>query len=272
MTDYYSILGVPKGAPADEIKKAYRRMASQHHPDKGGDTNKFQQIEEAYRILSDDQKRAEYDRPQPEFSDPFGPFMNSGGFEHIFRHFGGFGDVFGHRQHQRNRTVNIQTTISLEEAFNGKDLIANVTLPSGKEQIINIKIPAGIADGTVLRLAGMGEDTIPGMPRGDIHLTISISEHPLFHRQGDDLVQEVGMLVWSAVLGDNIKIRTIDNKELEVSVPAGTQFGQTLSIQGAGMPNMRDNRLRGRLLLKIKLIVPENLSEEQKSKIRQAIS
>lgn len=269
MTDYYSILGVPKGASADDIKKAYRRMASQHHPDKGGDTQKFQQIEEAYRVLSDSKQRAEYDNPQPQFQDPFGPFMNQQGFDSIFRHFGNFGDIFGQRN--RNRTLNLQTTISLEEAFTGKDLIANITLPSGKEQIINVKIPAGIQDGTVLRLSGMGEDTFQGSPRGDIHLTISISEHPLFHRQGDDLIQEMTMPVWYGILGETVRVTTIDKKEYEMRIIPGTQFGQTLSLQGAGMPNMQNPLLRGRLLIRVKYSMPQELTEDQKKIIRNTV-
>jgi DnaJ-class molecular chaperone len=272
MNDYYSILGVPKGAPSDEIKKAYRRMASQHHPDKGGDTEKFQQIEEAYRVLSDDQKRAEYDTPQQQFQDPFGPFMNQQGFDSIFKHFGNqFGDMFGGGPRNRNRTLNLQTTISLEEAFYGKELIANVTLPSGKEQIINVKIPAGIQDNTVLRLSGMGEDTFQNSPRGDIHLTITIAEHPLFHRQGDDLIQEMTMPIWFGILGETVKVTTLDKKEYEMKINPGTQFGQTLSIQSAGMPNMQNPLFRGRLLIRVKFTIPDNLTEDQKNKIRDII-
>lgn len=245
-------------------------MASQHHPDKGGDTAKFQQIEEAYRVLGDDQKRAEYDQPPPQFNDPFAPFMNQSGFDSIFRSFG-FGDIFGRQQQVRNRTLNLQTTISLEEAFHGKELIANLVLPSGKEQVINVKIPAGIQNGTILRLAGMGEDTVPNAPRGDIHLTVNVGPSALFERQNDDLIQEIGLYVWSLVLGERVNIKTIEGKELELNVPAGTQHGDTFSIPGHGMPNMHDNRLKGRLLIKIKSIVPNNLTEDQKNKIRQII-
>jgi len=272
MTDYYSILGVPKGASADEVKKAYRKMASQHHPDKGGDTAKFQQIEEAYRVLSDPNQKAQYDNPQPEFSDPFGPFMN-GGFQDIFRHFH-FGDAFGHHHHRpaRNPTVNMTAGISLEEAFYGKELLANVTLPSGKEQMVNVKIPAGIQHGTTLRLAGMGEDRIPGAPRGDIHLTINILPHSVFRREGDDLVQELHIPVWTAILGDTVRVKTLDNRELEMTIPAGTQFGQTMAVQGEGMPNMGDNRLRGRMLVRLNINIPTDLNDTQKKLLKAAIA
>ena len=270
MTDYYSVLGVAKNASQDDIKKAYRKLASQHHPDKGGDTNKFQQIEEAYRILSDDATRSQYDNPQQQFNNAF---HGGNPFEDMFRHFGGFGgfDIFGRQQQPRNRTINLQTTISLEEAFYGKELIANVVLPSGKEQILNVKIPPGIQNSTVLRLAGMGEDTVPHVPRGDIHLTITIAEHDKFHRQGDDLLQELTMPVWSAILGDTVNITTIDNKQLELTIPAGSQTGQTLVAQGYGMPNMNDTRFRGRLLLKLKFVIPTDLTDQQKDDIRKII-
>lgn len=270
MTDHYSTLGVERGASADDIKKAYRKMASQHHPDKGGDTAKFQAVEEAYRTLSDDNARSQYDNPQPEWSGhPFG----HGGFEDLFRHFGGFGGGFGQSRYHppRNQTVNIQTTISLEDAFNGKELIANVTLPSGKDQMVNVKIPVGIEHGTTLRLAGMGEDNVPGMPRGDIHLTVAIARHSQFHREGPDLIQEIEIPVWTAILGGKVGIKTIDNKELEMTIPAGTQFGTTLSIQNAGMPVMSTPSVRGRLLIKVKLTVPTNLTDTQKEFIKQAI-
>jgi DnaJ-class molecular chaperone len=270
MTDYYSILGVYRGANSDEIKKAYRRMASQHHPDKGGDTQKFQQIEEAYRTLSDDSARSQYDNPQPQFQgDPFGGHP----FGDIFRHFGHpFGDIFGGGRPVRNRTVNIQTTISLEDAYHGKDLLANVTLPNGREQMINVKIPAGIQHGTTLRLAGMGEDTIPNVPKGDIHLTILINNHPVFRREGDDLISDLTIPVWYAILGEKVNIKTIDNRDLELTIQPGTQFDQTLAVQGAGMPSMSDNRFKGRLLIRLKINIPTDLTENQKSLIKNAIN
>jgi curved DNA-binding protein len=271
MSDYYSILGVQRDASADEIKKAYRRMASQHHPDKGGDTQAFQKIEEAYRILSDDNARAQYDNPQPQYQNPFG----GGGhpFEDLFRHFGGnpFGDIFGHQRVQRNRTINLQTTISLEDAFFGKEIVANVLLPSGRDQMINVKVPAGVQDGVTLRLSGIGDDSIPNAPRGDIHLTIQIQPHNVFQRQGDDLIRPFNISIWDAILGETKRINTIDGKEFDVKIPEGTQFDQILNVPDCGMPNINNGR-RGRLLLKIQIQVPTNLTSEQKELIRKLIS
>jgi curved DNA-binding protein len=273
MTDYYSTLGISKSADADEIKRAYRRMANQHHPDKGGDTEKFKEVEEAYRTLSDPQKRAEYDNPQPQFGGggPGGFHFTSGGFEDIFAQFGGpFGDIFGRRhQPQRNRTLNIQTAITLEEAFFGKDLLATLGLPSGREQTIEVKIPAGIQDGTTLRLSGLGDDSITGIPRGDLHLTVNVQPHRIFQRQGDDLIRNIDINCIDAMLGKKISITTLDNKTLEVSVNPGTQPGQTLSVAGYGMPRMADPRFKGRMLINVNITIPQSLTADQKSLLEQ---
>lgn len=276
MTDYYQTLGINKNASEDEIKQAYRRMASKHHPDRGGDTQKFQEIEEAYRVLSDPGSKGNYDSGGPQQHHHHGGFGGGNPFEDIFRHFGGnpFGDIFGRHAHfgPRNRTLNAQATITLEEAFYGKELLANITLPDGVDQMLSVKIPPGIQDGTTLRLSGMGEDTVKGVPRGDIHLTVRINPHNIFTRQGDDLVTELTLPVWDAILGNTIKLKTIDNRELEITINPGTQPDQTLSIQGAGMPNMNNPRFKGRLLLKLKFSIPAELNEQQKSAIRSAIA
>ena len=274
MTDYYSTLGVSKSADANEIKRAYRRMANQHHPDKGGDTEKFKEIEEAYRTLSDPQKKAEYDNPQPQFGGPGGFHFhtgNMGGFEDIFAQFGGgpFGDIFGRGRQQRNRTLNIQTSITLEEAYYGKDLLATLGLPSGREQTIEVKIPAGIQDGTTLRLTGLGDDSIPGIPRGDLHLTVHVQQHSIFQRQGDDLIRSINIDCIEAMLGKKVSITTLDNKTLEVSVNPGTQPGQTLSVAGYGMPKMADPRFKGRLLVNVNVTIPQTLTAAQKSLLEQ---
>jgi len=270
--DAYTTLGVARDASDDEIKKAYRKLASQHHPDKGGDTAKFQEIQSAYDTLSDPQKRAEHDNPRQANNFHFHTGNMPPGFEDMFGAFG-FGDIFGHRAQarpQRNSTLNLHTSVSLEEAFTGKELVATVQLPSGKEQIINVKIPAGVTDGTVLRLREIGDDRISGVPKGDIHLTVMVRSSALFERQGDDLVKSVDISALDAILGIDKIISTIDHKSLNVTIPAGTQPNTTLALHGQGMPNMHDSRFRGRLLLRINVTIPTNLTDEQKEFIRQA--
>jgi DnaJ-class molecular chaperone len=273
MADYYNTLGVSKQASADEIKRAYRKLASQHHPDKGGDTKKFQEIEEAYRILSDPDKRAQYDNPAPQGFNQFGGVPP--GFEDIMSQmFGGggspFGDIFGRRQQPpRNRTLNIQTQVTLEEAFFGKEMVANLTLPNGRDQILNIKIPKGIQDGITLRLASMGDDSVPNAPRGDIHLTVGVQPHPVFARQGDDLIRSLEVSAIDAMLGKSYQIETIDGRLLEIKVPEGTQPGRILNAGMYGMPNMNDNRFVGRMLVKLDIRTPTDLTEWQKQKLRE---
>ena len=273
MADYYQILGIERTADADENKKAYRKLASQHHPDKGGDKAKFQEIQEAYNTLSDPDKRAAYDSPPQQGFHQF----NGGvppGFEEIFgQMFGGspFGDIFGRRTQrpQRNKNLSLNAQITLEEAHSGKELTFSVMLPSGKEQVCEIKIPKGIQDGTTLRLAGMGDDSIPSSPRGDIHLTVRIAPHPIFQRQGDDLVRTLEVNAFDAILGKNYIIETIDNKTLELKVKPGTQPGTIMAAHGYGMPNMNDNRFVGRMLIQINVKIPTDLTEEQMIKLRE---
>jgi len=277
MADHYQTLGVDKNAGPDEIKRAYRKLASQHHPDKGGDTRKFQEVEEAYRILSNPESRAEYDNPRPQFGGG-GHFGGGGfppGFEDIVSQmFGGGGSPFGfgfgqgRPQQPRNQTLNIQTTITLEEAFSGKDMIANLTLPSGRDQVLEVKIPAGISDGMTLRLSGMGDDRIQSAPRGDIHLTVAVQPHSKFIRQGDDLVTQLDVNCIDAMLGKKYLIDTIDKRTLELTVNPGTQHGQILSAAGYGMPKVNDNRFKGRMLISVNIIIPA-LNQVQKDILKQ---
>jgi DnaJ-class molecular chaperone len=270
--DLYQTLGVERSATQDELKRAYRKLASQHHPDKGGDTKKFQEIQTAYDTLSDPNKRAQYDNPQPQFGGPGGFHFHQGGlpeggFEDIISQmFGGGGNPFANFNQRvpRNRTFNIQTTITLEEAFHGKDLIATIGLPTGREQLVEVKIPAGVQDGTVLRLAQMGDDSVPNMPRGDIHLTVSVAQHHKFQRQGDDLISSIEVSCIDAMVGKKILVETIDNKTLEITINPGTQHGQLMAAAGYGMPKMSDNRFKGRMLVAISIVVPNDLTDTQK--------
>lgn len=271
--DYYQILGVAKTATDDEIKKAFRKLAMKHHPDRGGDQAEFQKIQEAYATLGDVQKRQQYDNPAPQGFQQFGGMPP--GFEDLFRGMGqggfqDFGSMFGFRQQRpvKNRDTGLETQITLEDAFSGKTIMASIQLPSGREQVLEIKIPAGIQSGQRLRLSGMGDDSIPNVPRGDIYVTIHVAPHRLFQRNGDDLVSEITVSVWDAMLGTTKIINTLDNKQIEVTVPAGTQPNSTLRLSGYGMPNVNDNRFRGNILLGINITIPV-LTEEQKNVVRQ---
>ena len=265
-TDHYQTLGVQRNASPDEVKQAYRKLAAKHHPDRGGDAEKFKEVQLAYDTLSDPQKKNQYDHPQTEsfFHTGHGGADMNDIFGQLFGGRNPF-DPFSHARQQRNKTLNMHIEVSLEDAFYGKEMMFNISLPSGRPQTVNVKIPAGVNDGTTLRLAGLGDDTIPNMQRGDLNVTVSVKPHPEFSRQGDDLVKEITLSCIDAMLGCKKTIASIDGKSLEVVIPAGIQHDQILSAVGYGMPNIHDQRFRGRMLMPIKISIPTNLTENQKN-------
>lgn len=275
--DYYSTLGVERNASPDEIKSAYRKMAMKHHPDRGGDEKKFKEISEAYDVLSDPQKKQIFDMGgDPRGNQGHGGFHHGGGpFEFHFNHnnwndiFGGFG--FGQRPMQRNKTINIVVGISLEEVLTGKTLDAEITIPGGKKKIINIDIPPGIDDGQQIRYSGMGDNGISNLPPGDLIVNIRINNTTEFRREADALWLEKNISVWDAILGCKLDVLTIDKKNIQISVPPGTQSDTVLSCKHEGLPNMR-SRQRGNLLIKIKVIIPRNINNIQRQKIEEVKS
>lgn len=261
--DYYSTLGVGRNASQEEIKKAYRKMAMEHHPDRGGDEKKFKQISEAYEILSDPQKKQMFDMGvDPKNQHHGGGFHQNGPFEF---HFGthNFEDIFnnfgfgGFRNHpQRNKTISLMVELTLEDVLRGKDLDAEVIIPSGKKKIISINIPSGIDEGQQIRYQGMGDNSIPNVPAGDLIVNIRVIPHRIFRREGDNIIVEKTISAWDAMVGTKIDLETLDNKRLEIMVPPGSQPDTVLSCRGEGLPNMR-NRQRGHLLVKVKVRVPK---------------
>jgi curved DNA-binding protein len=271
--DYYSTLGLQRGASDDEIKKAYRSLAMKHHPDRGGDEAKFKEISTAYDTLSNPEKKRIVDLggdPNNQHSghgqgNPFDFHFNSGNFDDVFNQFG-FG--FGHRPMRRNKSLNITVEVTLEDVLNGKEFNAELSVPGGKTRLINISIPAGIEHGQQIRYEGMGDQQYPDIRPGDLIVNILIKQNPIFHREGDSLIYEKQISVWEALLGSNIEIETIDRKNLNISIPSGTQPDTVLSCKGEGLPNIRSKR-RGNLLIKIKVNIPKDLTAAQLEKIRE---
>jgi len=266
--DYYSTLGLKRGANDDEIKKAYRSLATKHHPDRGGDEKKFKEISQAYEFLSNPDKRRMIDSGiDPNGNPGQNPFEWHFGTENMNDIFGQFGFNFGRRPMRKNKSVNIAVHLTLEDVLLGKDINAEINLPSGKNKIVNINIPPGIESGQQIRYEGMGDNSIPDLKPGDLIVSIMILNHQTFQRDGTSIICEKEISVWDALLGCNVEIKTLDNKTLNISLPKGTQAETVFSCRGEGLPHVR-NRQRGNLLVKIKVAIPKNLTHEQEQAIR----
>ena len=265
MTDYYQTLGVSENASPDEIKRAYRSLANKHHPDKGGDQAKFKDISVAYDTLSDAQKKAEYDQ-QRQFGG--GQAFNFGGgpgfdpFGHMFTGgFGGghpFGDIFGQMRGQmrRNRDLNIQCTVSFADSFTGKQLEANYRLPSGRNQNVVINVPAGITHGDTIRYNGLGDDSIPNMPRGNLNVTILVTPDPRYERRGDDVYTKVNINPIEAMIGCRKNVTTLAGTVLDLEVRPGVETGVEFASNGNGFPNVNTG-LKGRFVSVINIRTPK---------------
>jgi curved DNA-binding protein len=272
--DYYSTLGLKRGASEEDIKKAYRSMAMKHHPDRGGDEKRFKEIEEAYRFLSDPEKKRIVDMGGDPNSQARGGFYNQGPFEFHFGS-GDFEDVFnqfgfGFRQQplRRNKSLNISVEISLEEVLTGKVINAEIGMPGGKRKVMSIEIPPGVETGQQIKYQGMGDDSLPNLRPGDLIVNVVVTPHKIFRREGDSLIHDRHISVWDALLGSDVEITTLDKKNLRVSIPAGTQPETVLSCKGEGLPNIR-SKIRGNLLIKIKVEIPKNLDNAQKELIKK---
>lgn len=263
--DYYNTLGVSKTASADEIKKAYRKLAAKHHPDKGGDTAEFQKVEEAYRTLSDPQKRAEYDNPQTQYS------FHTHNMDDIFGSMFG-GSPFGfnqRRQMRKNKSINIVVQMSLKDLLFGKDVVGSIKLPSGRDQALQIRIPKGVSTGDAIKFSGLGDDSVAGIPRGDLIAQIQEVPHPNFQRDGANLYTDVSISAFDAMLGTSVIIETVEESTLDVTVPAGIQPGQLLACNGYGLPKNHQTGVRGNLYVRMNITIPRITDAVDESAIKQ---
>lgn len=281
--DYYEVLGLAKGASQDEIKKAFKKAALKHHPDREtGDEVKFKEASEAYEVLSDDQKRAAYDSygHAAGAADAGGPGGNpfgggAEGFDFGGMHFdfsgaqGGFSDIFSEMfgGGGRARDVQIAIAIEFEEAVKGttRELslrIMDRTTNERKSETVKIKVPAGIDSGQSVRVPGRGEYGSNGQ-RGDLYVQVSVRPSKDFERQGPHLVSRVEVDMVEAALGTEVDIKTLEG-EVTIKVPAGTQYGRILKLSGKGMPVPGSPR-HGDHLVEVTVSIPSKLNAKQKA-------
>src|SRR6516225_3758826 len=281
--DYYDTLGVARDASVEQLKKAYRGLAMKFHPDRNpGDKaaeHKFKEINEAYDVLKDDQKRAAYDRfGHRAFENGHGgghgggfDFTAGGGFADIFEEM--FGEFMGGRRgqqaRQRGGDLRYNMEITLEEAFGGKQATIRVgalaacegcggsgaekgSKPvtcrtcrgqgrSRQDKTLNVTIPPGVEDGTRIRLAGEGEAGLRGSPGGDLYIFLTVSPHKLFQREGANIFCRVPITMATAALGGIIEVPTVDGSRARITIPAGTQTGQQFRLRSKGMNVLRSH-------------------------------
>jgi len=298
--DYYKDLGVAKTATPGEIKKAYRTLAKKYHPDKTkGDKaseEKFKEINEANEVLSDPEKRKKYDQfgadwkhyeeagAQPGGFDWSKYAGNRGGQAHrtttneyntMFTDEGVndfFEMLFGQRSGQRRgrQSVTIkgedletETTLSLEETYHGTTRLIRLN-----DQTIKVTIKPGVADRQMLRIPGKGGAGLNGGPNGNLYLTVNIAPHHEFHRKGNDLQCDLPVELYTALLGGKTQIKTLKGK-VTVNIPKGTPNGKELRLRGLGMPIYAKKNEFGNLLVKINIVLPENLSEQEMGMFRE---
>ncbi len=292
-SNYYSLLGVEKGADADEIKKAFRKLAIKYHPDKNPGNKvaeeKFKQINEAYDVLSDPEKRKKYDalgenwrlydQAQAAGAGPFQQHKGSYGNFNPEDYMQGaqgadFSDFFsqffkeeGRRSSRPGAGADLQAaiSISLEEAFTGITKVLNI-----QGQAVNLKLKPGIADGQVLRLKGRGQKGRNGGPSGDLLLQVQVTPDPHIERKGDDLFMEQEIDSLLAIVGGKMVVQTF-HKKINLSIPAHTDSGKLLRLNGQGMPRYDKPGQFGDTYLRLVLVSPRNLSSDDWATIQKIV-
>jgi len=301
--DYYNILEVPRSATHEEIKKSYRKLAMKYHPDHNkGDKSaesRFKEINEAYAVLSNEEKRKQYDtfgaegfRQRFSQEDIFRDFD----FSSIFKEFGfgaggnvfnqffggagrgfsgsrargydsGFQDFRGRPQMMKGQDLTYELALTLEEAATSATKVISYH-EGGKQQTVSVKVPAGISTGKKLRLSGKGAASPHGGPNGDLYVLIRVLDHPVFKRDGDNLKLTKEIKFTEALSGTETEVATIDGKTLRLKIPAGTQNHAKFRMKGYGMPRMEGDG-RGDAYVQVSIAVPAKLNKKQKALLKE---
>ena len=264
--DFYEVLGVSKTASDAEIKKAYRKLAKKYHPDSNpNDTvaaERFKEINEAYDVLSDPEKKKLYDQfGAAAFEAGFDPKAAAGGY-------GGKRRTSGADYQSRGRDITSDLTVTFDEAAFGCDKMITLTGSDGRKQTLQLHIPAGIEDGKSLRLQGKGGAGVNGAPAGDLLICIHVAEKPGFTRKGADVYTTANIPFTTAVLGGEAIINTL-NGRVSCRIKPGTQSGSKIRLKGKGVANMRDPKIFGDLYVTVQIEVPTNLSAEALAKLKE---
>lgn len=260
--DHYTRLGIQPNANAEEIKKAYRKLASTHHPDKGGDTQIFQEIEQAYRILSNQQSRMQYDNSRRVNNNPFsqmfgqfGVFTDVNSPQDIFNH------IFQQRQQAQPNICRTFVTVSLEDIYYGKELTLNIQSPTFTK-LVSINCPKGIQNGAVLRYENVIENTL-------LMIEFRIHPHLKYDRKDDDLYTNVPISVLDLITGTKIDFTTINNKILQLTIPPQTQPFMQLKLHGYGMP-VFNSHAYGNQIVVLKPYMPDTIDDRIIEAINQS--
>lgn len=254
--NYYDTLGVLKTSTPEEIKKAYRKLAAQYHPDKeGGDTEKFQEIQKAYETLSDPQKRAAYDNPQPQFQN----FHPGAGFD-FDSIFNMFGTQFQQQHRPRKQQLRVTLWITLADVAQGGKRTVSIGTGHGVSAV-EIEIPLGINDGDTVQYPNLA----PGS--GDLIITYKVHPNPVWTRIGNDLTCEHSVSIWDCIIGGKTNIRDVLGHQYTLNIPSRTQPGSVLRLRGKGLTNKGN---AGDLLVKIQARIPDQIDPELISLIEKS--
>jgi curved DNA-binding protein len=298
--DYYAVLGVKKDATEKEIRQAFRRLARQYHPDVNPNNKEaeehFKEINEAYEVLSDGEKRSRYDEMGADWEryqhyqqapprgrdeafssrrmrtedvdDLFGdesPYSSF--FEQIFGS-AGQGRGRGTPRPQRGLDAEAEVDISLDEAAHGTTRVLQVPGEAGHTRQLEVRIPPGVRTATRVRVAGQGESGRAGGPRGDVYLVVRVLPHALFERVGDDLHVRASVALTTMLLGGEAAIPTLEGQVI-LKIPSGTADGKTFRLRGKGMPRQGRPDQHGDLLAEVHAALPQRLSDSQRRLVEQ---